>query len=205
MEPIDCTEHLNLTQYISDATRSESPWNNFFSAVMPDGTPSKDFARLSHAIHGFVTEAGELLEWSQNATYDNYDRVNLTNLIEELGDWCWYFAIYMDVCEKSEIYSYRSELSTRECIIQLNINSAQMANIGKRTWFYGKEFDFGAMETLVVEAFSLVRNIMANHNMDIQDVLTRNINKLKARYPDKFSTENAINRDLDAEAEALTN
>jgi hypothetical protein len=35
------------------------------------------------------------------------------------------------------------------------------------------------------------------------DILNRNIEKLKARYPDKFDTERAITRDLDTERAIL--
>jgi len=37
----------------------------------------------------------------------------------------------------------------------------------------------------------------------IEDLMELNINKLKARYPDKFTSENAINRDLEAERNIL--
>lgn len=39
---------------------------------------------------------------------------------------------------------------------------------------------------------------------DPETVIGRNIAKLKARYPDKFTTENALNRDLDKEKQALS-
>lgn len=39
--------------------------------------------------------------------------------------------------------------------------------------------------------------------ISIEDVCNANINKLKTRYPEKFSEEKALNRDLNAEAVAL--
>lgn len=38
---------------------------------------------------------------------------------------------------------------------------------------------------------------------DWEDILTKNIAKLKARFPDKFTSIDAINRDLDVEREIL--
>ena len=38
---------------------------------------------------------------------------------------------------------------------------------------------------------------------DWEDILTKNIAKLKARFPDKFTSTDAINRDLDTEREIL--
>jgi NTP pyrophosphatase (non-canonical NTP hydrolase) len=39
--------------------------------------------------------------------------------------------------------------------------------------------------------------------LDVGEIKQRNTAKLKVRYPDKFSSESALNRDLEAEQEAL--
>ena len=38
---------------------------------------------------------------------------------------------------------------------------------------------------------------------DFDEVATTNINKLKARFPEKFTQDKAYNRDLDTEREIL--
>ena len=38
---------------------------------------------------------------------------------------------------------------------------------------------------------------------DLIDVATKNIAKLRARYPERFSEYDALNRDLDAERKVL--
>lgn len=40
-------------------------------------------------------------------------------------------------------------------------------------------------------------------NLDWEEGLQRNINKLRKRFPEKYTDENAVNRDLQAEREAL--
>jgi hypothetical protein len=40
-------------------------------------------------------------------------------------------------------------------------------------------------------------------NIDLEEMLQRNIDKLKARYPEKFTQENALNRNLDVERQIL--
>jgi hypothetical protein len=42
------------------------------------------------------------------------------------------------------------------------------------------------------------------NGVKIEDAMERNINKLKIRYPGKFSKENALNRNIEAEQKALT-
>ena len=41
------------------------------------------------------------------------------------------------------------------------------------------------------------------YNTNIGDILDKNIAKLKARYGDKFSSDRAINRDLETERTIL--
>ncbi len=49
------------------------------------------------------------------------------------------------------------------------------------------------------------RSVIASAlGLDLDDIDAANIKKLKQRYPDKFTEEKAINRDLDAEREALS-
>lgn len=49
-----------------------------------------------------------------------------------------------------------------------------------------------------------IANYCRINNISIPGAMERNINKLKTRFPDKFSKESAINRNLEAEMEALT-
>ena len=44
---------------------------------------------------------------------------------------------------------------------------------------------------------------MDETGLNIEDILEKNINKLKARFPDKFSEQNAIERDLGQERDIL--
>jgi NTP pyrophosphatase (non-canonical NTP hydrolase) len=45
--------------------------------------------------------------------------------------------------------------------------------------------------------------LLRKFGIDKSVALQKNIDKLKVRFPDKFSSENALNRDLEAEREAL--
>lgn len=48
-----------------------------------------------------------------------------------------------------------------------------------------------------------VANICNINKWDLREILETNINKLEARYPEKFSNELAINRDLSKERNIL--
>jgi len=47
--------------------------------------------------------------------------------------------------------------------------------------------------------------LVDEYELDFDDILTLNLNKLKARYPNKFTSHDALNRDLDKELEVLEN
>jgi hypothetical protein len=48
-------------------------------------------------------------------------------------------------------------------------------------------------------------NFCYQYNTDISNILDKNIDKLRARYGDKFSSEKAINRNLEVEKQILEN
>jgi NTP pyrophosphatase (non-canonical NTP hydrolase) len=48
-----------------------------------------------------------------------------------------------------------------------------------------------------------ISQLMKALNLKHEEVLEKNIAKLKARYPDKFNSDNAINRNLEAERKTL--
>jgi len=76
--------------------------------------------RLLHAALGLATETGELCDAIKRAVY--YGReLDRTNVIEELGDLCWYLALAIDA-------------------LGVNWDTVLEANIRKLCLRYGAEF-----------------------------------------------------------------
>lgn len=120
---------MTPAEYIQKALRTESPYR--FEAT-GDVTP-----RLEHGVMGAVTEAGELMDAIKKSKMygRSLDRVNL---VEEMGDVMWYFAILAD---------------------ELGVS--------------------------------------------FEEIWDKNINKLRQRYPDKYSDEHSANRDIVTERKIL--
>lgn len=94
--------------------------------------------RIFHALIGIATESSEVIDALAKHVRGEQP-LDLTNLREEMGDLCWYIAVFYDTL---------------------------------------KELGFeGSWE----------------------DDLANNIAKLRTRYPEKFTTENAINRNTEEE------
>ena len=56
---------------------------------------------------------------------------------------------------------------------------------------------------LSMNMFNLMNYYCEVYNTNVSDILDKNIAKLKARYGEKFSSDRAINRDLETERTIL--
>lgn len=81
----------------------------------------------------------------------------------------------------------------------LTTETAEIADQIKKSYFYGKEIDkINLVEELgdVMWYWALACRAL---NVNPEEVLNINIEKLRKRYPEGFDTEKYANRDLDAE------
>lgn len=100
--------------------------------------------------------------------------------------------------QKLAMTTLNPELSKKDVLINgvmgLCGESGEAIDIVKKHLAQGHELD---REHLIKElgdiAWYLAETATAL-DVDLEDVLTRNIDKLKARYPEGFSTERSINR-----------
>ena len=87
--------------------------------------------------------------------------------------------------------------------VSLEFNLHDIVDLHKREWVYGKAMD---KRLLYIELQALMQHLVEIaylRGFDFEESLKINIAKLYKRYPDKYSHEDALNRDLDAEAEIL--
>lgn len=67
----------------------------------------------------------------------------------------------------------------------------------------GREFNFTNLKEEAGDIMWYMALLLRAVGSDFESVAFSNISKLKARYPDKFTTKDAVDRDLDAELKAL--
>ena len=183
------------------------------SRTCPDlGTPEKN---LLHMNLGITTEVGEFLDViKKNLAYGK--PLDVVNLGEEIADMAWYIAnkarlFYPKSWEQQEQeHSYeaiKEEFSKifipiySEYDIELRLAIILGCVITPDSEDYvieEVEQDFNGVRDMVI------LNYVADlYELDFFQILTNNINKLKVRYPEKFTEEAALNRDLGAEREQL--
>jgi NTP pyrophosphatase (non-canonical NTP hydrolase) len=73
----------------------------------------------------------------------------------------------------------------------------------KKTKIYGKPFDPINMKEEIGDVFWYLAIMCDELGISFEEVWEKNIAKLAKRYPEKFSEENALHRDIDAERKVL--
>jgi NTP pyrophosphatase (non-canonical NTP hydrolase) len=88
-------------------------------------------------------------------------------------------------------------------VIGISTEAGELLDAYKKHFAYGKELDKVNVGEEIADMMWYISNLCRMLNIDYEEMLERNINKLKARYPEKFTQENALNRDLDVERKIL--
>lgn len=81
--------------------------------------------------------------------------------------------------------------------------SAELADAYKKHFAYGKELDLVNIKEELGDVLWYLANFCTMLNIDTSEIMSSNIAKLKARYPNKFTQEDALNRDLNVERNIL--
>lgn len=79
----------------------------------------------------------------------------------------------------------------------------ELADAAKRFMFYGKPLDLLNLKEEIGDVLWYLVLLAKAANCSLQDCAEANIRKLSVRYPAKFSSERASERDLEAEKAAL--
>lgn len=154
---------------------------------------------IAHMIFGMNSEINEL-----------FDAKDVVNLGEELSDINWYLINYcnltnINISEKF-LLSYRPNEFYDEAadpILKLICEISKLTNFEKRELAYRKKVEDDIRLTQVLEVYKALSDCFVSYEIDPFNSMQKNIDKLKARYPEKFTEEKALNRDLELERKIL--
>lgn len=185
--------------YVSFAVRTENKdYDGIKSRI--DGRT----IRLLHGVMGISTEVGEIHESEDSE-----------NLKEELGDLMWYVALLcheapfsLDEIEERVRFAIGPDTKIPDQLFfvferALVRGSGRLVDALKKSVFYGKHLDLYEFQDDLVDVVSNVMKSCRIFGINYEDMKSKNIDKLRARYPNKFTENDAINRDLDKEKGAL--
>jgi len=112
---------ISNLDYVDKCRLTESRLNE--EQIKERFTPEN--VRLLHSVLGMVTESGELADQVKKHLF--YGKpLDVTNLIEELGDLLWYVSIQLSIVRPNDLDPYRT---------------VQNVNIAKLSERYNKKFN----------------------------------------------------------------
>lgn len=151
-----------------------------------------------HMCLGFASETYELVEAE--------DKKDTVNVGEEIADKLWYLAGYIFINNVEFSMEFVSNTIPVHVGSRVDSSGASMVffesmllDYDKKWLAYGKEKDAGMVKNAVVNLFMSYNNFIVAHNLNASTIMSNNIDKLRVRFPDKFTTEAAINRDTASE------
>lgn len=88
-------------------------------------------------------------------------------------------------------------------VLGMTTESAEIADVYKKHIAYGKPLDLVNLKEELGDFLWFSHVFCHILGFDIDEIKQMNIDKLQARYPEKFTVEQALNRDLNAERKVL--
>lgn len=73
----------------------------------------------------------------------------------------------------------------------------------KRSFFYGKKLDMVNIQEELGDALWYIGMVCERLGLSMEKIMEQNIEKLRVRFPEKFTAENALSRDLNQERASL--
>ena len=159
---------------------------------------------LLHAVMGILTEIEEILDNYMPTLSNQSVSLDPTNILEEVGDVTWYLAIIgrmYGIKLAGKVESKFSDPMT--LILQINKSALKMLDILKKKLYYNKPIQDEQIIEHTQNIMIMIQEYMAMYSINLEQSFDINIAKLKARYGEKFSSERAINRDLETERNIL--
>lgn len=153
--------------------------------------------RILHAVIGILTEIEELLD---NHIGDSSDEINRS---EELADAFWYCAIIAREYNIDFSQISRKSNNPMETLIRIVKHTCSLLDMLKKKLYYNKPIDESKFKTNFYEVLLNLSDYANQYSINIEETFDINISKLRARYGDKFSSEKAINRNLNLERSIL--
>lgn len=218
-----------LKQYIEASQRTNHTGDTLRDSI--DRISVDKSFHVEHAIQGIITEAGELSEAFINKggganILEKIDEIDWVNVSEEIGDLLWYIALLLntisenldclqrkwDFCLKSspKVDGDLDEMICRS-LIGMYVSVGRIVDLQKKHINYNCGF---SQEDILCELFeddcALMKNIFSickvlktKKNISVHGIMKKNVDKLRERYPEKFSYKKANARNLDGERKKL--
>lgn len=147
---------------------------------------------LDLILHGAIGLSGEIAE-----IFASEDDPG--NLAEEIGDSSWYIAICMHGLRMDMENLDPEKFKVGDAYKELVVHAGIVLDQAKRAIYYKAEIDDYKILNSLSTIYACLEYISVDTPFDYEDCLKKNIEKLKIRYPESFTENNAVNRNTSKE------
>jgi NTP pyrophosphatase (non-canonical NTP hydrolase) len=181
---------MNWIEYRNNASRTFADVNALYSDEL---TELRVVLNELHCAVGIQTEIHEY-----GLAVDSADMVNAS---EEIGDALWYIA------NLENILGLKKENIQENIIVEWDMGLFELSNelldCYKKKVFYKTNKHNEKILSYINAIKAMLIEMCSVYGFELRKLLETNINKLRARYPEKFNTHDADNRNLNVERKIL--
>ena len=202
---------MNFNEYKTLSIRTLAPIEdiydlNFIISDIAYLNPLFKSSEQAHMALGMISEVNEVWE-----AINKKDSVNLG---EELADIVWYISgqIYLirGLDSKFEL-DFEFEVSSHliftkndtKYMRDMTTSISELCDLVKKLLAYKKQYNSNHMKVLLYDILKNINYLALSYNIDMNEQLDKNIRKLKKRFSEKFTIEEAIDRNLIDERKEL--
>ena len=180
---------MNWIEYKEQSSRTFAEFSYDQDKVMSDKLNEM------HCVIGISTEIAEFIE-----AIISGDKVNAS---EEIGDILWYCANLERIAFDDDYDLNYNASGIKIFADEWLVGVQEMLDVYKKGVYYGSDIDYSKVIMYLNDIKITCVGALNENGFDVRDVMSKNINKLKVRYPDKFNKKDAEDRNLDAERKVL--
>lgn len=150
---------------------------------------------------GVAGEAGEVLALVETIAPTGIlpdEKTRLDGLLtKEVGDVLWYSALFCEQCGL-DLGDFPDAMLVievnRDPAVAMTVASCNLADYVKKVVCHGHDLDIERIRPLVAQVYAYATVLCARYDLAIADVMEANIEKLRRRYPEGWSSERSKNR-----------
>ena len=105
----------------------------------------------------------------------------------------------------SNLKNFSRDENITHCAIGCCTEAGELLDAVKKHLYYGKVLDVVNVKEELGDQLWYIANLLSIIDSSFGEAMEMNIQKLRQRYPEKFTKEGAENRNLESERESLEN
>ncbi len=140
-----------------------------------------------------------------NNNYVNYASNSTTGELDDSNASEYTLSQYIEDAYRTNapLNNSYQDMTSIHMLMGMMTEVGELIDVYKKNLAYGKDIDITNVKEEIGDLMWYIAGFCKYNNFDLTEILQTNIEKLKQRYPDKFDSKRAINRDLTKEREIL--